>query len=334
MIIAFLDILGFTQLVEHNYQTALDNLYEFNRYIDTARNDSKLYPAESYKDPELQEFVNKHYVTSFENILTMSDSLVIATNNTTDFIKQLSSMLCHLFMATTKNFSKPFDNIYNVDSSKNVQSYIVEENGEREYRFEYHKTFPLLFRGGITVEKDHKLPDGTQVKGIAFFEQSQVIDGKNVTGWNVCGPEYVDAVKLENCGKGPRLFCDKFFYDKIEENERKYLRKVDENTYEILWTYECCTCGSQSSEIQSNVYTGIHYFLEPSIRLYKYYKRYQNEDIKGNSSIEELFKHYKQLVILVCRGIYKYAVENGISHEKIKEQLEAKIADLHIFWEL
>lgn len=334
MIIAFLDILGFTQLVEHNYQTAVDNLNEFNRYIDTARNDSLGHPVDSYDDPELQKFAEKHYVTSFDNILTMSDSLVIATSNPDVFVKQLSTMLCDLFKATSENFAKPFDDIYNVDSTKNVHAYIVEENGERQYRFEYHKAFPLLLRGGITVEKEHTLSDGTKAKGVAFFKQSQVIDGENEMGWNVCGQDYVEAVKLESSGKGPRLFCSKDFFDQLGEDSKKYLRVLNQNTYEILWTYECCTCGSESTDIQLNIIDGINNFLKPSIRLYKYYLKYQNEDMKENASAVELLKHYKQLVLLVCRGIYKYAVEHNISSDEIKKQLNEEIADLHLSWDL
>lgn len=330
MIIAFLDILGFTQLVEHNYQTAIDNLNEFNNYISIARGDSTNHSIDSYKDPELRKFAEKNYVTSFDNILTMSDSLVIATNDPNVFVKQLSTMLCHLFMATSQNFSKPFDDIYDVDSSKNVHAYIVEENGERQCRFEYHKVFPLLFRGGVTVEKEHTLSDGTPVNGLSFFKQSQVIDGENVMGYNVCGQDYVEAVKLESSGKGPRLFCSKDFYNQVGEEQKKYLRNLNPNTYEILWTYECCTCGSESSNIQLNITNGINNFLKPSIQLYKYYLKYENEDLNENASAMELLKHYKQLVFLVCRGIYKYAVEHGIQSDNVKRQLNEQVADLHI----
>lgn len=330
MIIAFLDILGFTQLVEHNYQTALDNLNEFNSYIDAAKKDNKLHPVENYSDPDLQKFVEKRYVTSFDNILTMSDSLVITSSDPKKFLEQISSMLCHLFKATNHNFSKQFENIYDVNSSQNIDTYIFEEDGERKVRFEYHKAFPLLFRGGITLEKEHILVDGSQAKGVMFFEQSQFINGENKIGWNVCGQDYVQAVKLESYGKGPRLFCDKSFYEQVEKDRKKYLRKINSDIYEIVWTLECCACGQKDGDSKINVTNGIEDFLKPSINLYKYYLRRQNEDVKDSDSAAELIKHYKQLVILVYRGIYRYAIENNITSDWVKQQLQNELAEIHM----
>ena len=114
------------------------------------------------------------------------------------------------------------------------------------------------------------------------------------------GLTYLNAVKLESVGKGPRLFCDKSLVDAVDDEINKYIKLVDseKEIYEIVWTIEGCEAtGCCSSNKWSNVTNRINDKMLPAaINLYKYYQK-----DKG------LEPQYKELLNLVCVGIVKYA---------------------------
>jgi len=65
---------------------------------------------------------------------------------------------------------------------------------------------------------------------------------------NVTGKNYLTAVKLEQTGKGPQLFCNKdlveFLCSDIKRYSyiRKMIKKVGkEDIYEIVWPIMGCT---------------------------------------------------------------------------------------------
>ena len=94
MIVAFLDLLGFSQLVKHDIETADDVLLEFNQIIKTKYIDNLTNPVDSY--PEIMtDFAKSTSITTFQHMISVSDSLVIGASekNADDFIKQLSKLV-------------------------------------------------------------------------------------------------------------------------------------------------------------------------------------------------------------------------------------------------
>lgn len=291
LIVAFLDLLGFSALLQTNVEVALDNMNSFNNIIKTRFIDDKCHPIEEYKnnypnDIYLQNFVKKSSVTAFNQMISFSDSLVLGGEDCNLFIMQLADFVATAYINYSEPFKKPFAEINNVEADK-----VASVNKDGSIR--YHKAFPLLFRGGISVGKD-----------INFFNQHHIYNNKlEQTSLNVFGLTYLNAVKLEGIGKGPRLFCDKSVVDATDDEIKKYIKLVDiENgIYEIIWTIEGCEAtGCNSNDKWQNVIDRIQDKMLPSaINFYHYYK---NDEI--------LESQYKDLLYLVCEGIIKYAKDN------------------------
>lgn len=287
MIVVFLDLLGFSNLLEYDAETALDNLNAFNDVIKTRIIDERSHPLSEYQqkfpnEKFLHEFVEKSSVTAFEHMISVSDSLILGGNNIDSFISQLTNFVSAVYINYTEPFRKTFIDIKKVENHRVV-------TGLKNSEFCYHNAFPVLFRGGISV--------GNEVR---FFEEYHIKDSKlERTSLNVFGLTYLKSVKLEKAGKGPRLFCDSSVVDVI--SNKKMIKSVDKDhdIYEIVWTIEGCeSTGYCSSNKWSNVAERINNKMLPAaIHLYQFYKD------KGDN----LASQYRELLTLVCTGIVKYA---------------------------
>lgn len=70
MIVAFLDLLGFSNLLKNNTEAAVDNINSFNDMIKTKVIDNKYHSIEDYRKNhpnavEFHQFVEKTSVTAF-----------------------------------------------------------------------------------------------------------------------------------------------------------------------------------------------------------------------------------------------------------------------------
>lgn len=79
MIVAFLDLLGFSNLLKNNTEAAVDNINSFNDMIKTKVIDNKCHSIEDYRKNhpnavEFHQFVEKTSVTAFEQMISFSDS--------------------------------------------------------------------------------------------------------------------------------------------------------------------------------------------------------------------------------------------------------------------
>ena len=291
LIVAFLDLLGFSALLQTNVEVALDNMNSFNNIIKTRFIDDKCHPIEEYKnnypnDIDLQNFVKKSSVTAFNQMISFSDSLVLGGEDCNLFIMQLANFVATAYINYSESFKNAFTGISNVETDKIV-------SGNKYGSIRYHKAFPLLFRGGISVGKN-----------IGFFNEYHIYNNKlEQTSLNVFGLTYLNAVKLEGTEKGPRLFCDKSVVDATDNEIKKYIKLVDgeKGIYEIVWTIEGCEATEYcTSDKWQNVKDRIQDKMLPSaINLYQYY---QND--------KDLEPQYKEFLYLVCEGIIKYAKDN------------------------
>lgn len=300
MIVGFLDLLGFSQLLDVSIEVAFDNVNSFNDAIKTRVLDNKLHPMEEYKknDPDnqhFQEFVEKSAVTSFEYLISFSDSLILGSNDVELFIKQLCNLVASLYIYSSEPFRRPFQDVFSVESNKTA-SY---ENGT----LRKHNAFPILFRGGLSVGND-----------CAFFKENSIQKGKFCCdGYNVFGKTYLNAVKLEHSDKGPRLFCDKSVVDSMQN--KRIVRAVNEHIFEIVWTIEGCEAtGYCSSDLWRYVSDGIHSKLLPAainfVKFYGLHKEYAH-----------ILPQYEGLLRLICCGIVKYAKDKCNRGEKALEYI-------------
>lgn len=235
MVIAFLDLLGFSDLMKINIQAAYNNLDRLNRTIKENMLDNISHPVENYND-KLREFAIKNSVTSFKNLISISDSLIIGAEDIDIFIDQISTFLASLFRMT----------IEDINSKEDVLD-----------------KFPIMFRGGITVGND-----------VNFSPEMYIKDGKIKTGINVCGLSYVKAVKLESTTKGPRLFVDNEFIKNLNDEKKRLIKEVDKTSgiSEIIWTYYLFEAGERSDDKLFNLQSCLYNKVLPHVRyIYDYY---------------------------------------------------------------
>lgn len=240
-------------------------------------------------------------------MISISDSLIIGAEDADLFVKQLSNLVATAFIEYSEPFRTPFTDLTTVENSK-----IYAVNSSLEYQ--PHMAFPILFRGGISVGND-----------VIFNKEGQIFHGEySIGGLNVCGLSYVEAVKLERSGKGPRLFCHKKFVEKLS-NDHNAIRQVNGDIYEIVWTYYACEAtGCSVSDKMSNVYDRINdKLLMRAINLYNFY--YENQD-KNKEADKQEYKHYEEFILLICRGIIKYSYDNNLdidsTYRMIKDKLD------------
>ena len=321
MIVGFLDLLGFSALLQTDIEIALDNMNSFNNLIKTSFIDNKCHPMSEYEksypnDMNFLNFVERKSVTAFEQMISFSDSLVLGGTDCDLFIMQLANFVSTAYIVYSEPFRKPFNDINTVLNHKVADAHT-------DGRIRYHKAFPLLFRGGISVGEN-----------ISFFDEYHIRDSKlRRSSLNVVGLPYLNAVRLESVGKGPRLFCDKSVVDAVNEKTRRILKEVDEEKgiYEIVWTIEGCEATGCSTDKWKNVVDRINTKMLPSaINLYQHYRK--NEYLEAQ---------YKELLKLVCQGIVKYAddecncAEDAISliNQKLTDRLliDQSILDNFIF---
>lgn len=314
MVVAFLDLLGFSWLMNNNIEAAYDNLNIFNRTIKTKISDNKLHPIDSYED-NIKGFVENTAVTSFENMISISDSLIIGASDANLFTRQISHLISTLWIENSESFRSEIDDILNVQRKK---SYNTIRDGDN-ITFENKKTFPIFFRGGISAGEN-----------VIFNVENAVINGNLVSGVNVCGNDYVDAVKMEKSGKGPRLFCSKQFVDLLDDDCKKAIRKIDDNNYELVWTYYSCEAtGYTIDDFQSNIKKRLDVLVLPAVmNLWKYY-------ISNRTEKSDEYKHYDEFIKLTCRGICKYAYDNNCNVDSVIQYVNSKLDELSVFgWKM
>lgn len=302
MIIGFLDLLGFSWLVEHHDVVAHDNLYALHSVLKTKVFDNITHPVNSY-ETGIREFVINTAVTSFRYLISVSDSLIIASDEPDLFVKQLCSFISCVFIRNSEPFTSPFEDLESVHNN-------------RIHDIEPHCAFPILLRGGITVGGEND---------VQFMNEGQIKNGEySLNGLNVCGLPYVQAVKLERSDKGPRLFCSKEFVDSLGSDGRAAIRKIRDDLYEIVWPYYACEATTNSSYKMENICRMIN--KELLIRAKNLYKYFYNHTDQNSSQQEYL--HYKEFIILICRGIMKYASDKRLDLSRIRQMLETSLKNL------
>lgn len=307
MIVAFLDLLGFSTLLQTDTGIALDNMNLFNNMIKTRFIDNECHPLSEYKtmypnDTDFHNFVKKSSITAFEQMISFSDSLILGGTDYNLFIMQLANFVATAYITYSEPFINPFTDISTVLNIK-----VADALADGTIR--YHKASPLLFRGGVSIGKN-----------IAFFDEYHIKNSNlQQSSLNVTGLTYLNAVKLESFGKGPRLFCDQSIVDAVNEKTKRFLREVnkEKGIYEIVWTIEGCEATRRNRNKWNNVINSINEKMLPSaINLYEYYRKNEYLEVQ-----------YRELLKLVCEGIVKYAADECNCAEKAINLINHKLSD-------
>lgn len=267
MIIAFLDLLGFTNLLRTDVTQANLNYQYFKRTLNTIIDD---FQTVQNNNPlkELEIYNKNTSLSAMDYLVTISDSIILGSGKPDDFIVQVSNLIAKMYIQSTTEYSY----------LKTSAAFGISPND-----------FPLLFRGGVSFGED-----------VMFERLFSIFDKEKCKSTDVIGMPYLQAYKLETSGKGPRLFCDNSVIRVLSDDIKKCIRRVSTNPeiFEIVWTAFACEAMGCSDNLWQNVRDSINKKLLPaSINLY----------LKNCKNSESIFVHYRELLYLVCNGIIRYA---------------------------
>lgn len=235
--VAYIDLLGFSKLVEQSLGDAVVVIANANTILSQHIFEKKIHPSSGYPD-EIKEYAKDTSVESIEDYLPFSDSVFLTSSNCDDFVMQLGSFVRKCYTLTAGHYIHPKDPL---DPTKeSIPNIIVNDDGSPSIKEIDSHLPPTLFRGGISYgEVENLTPMG-------------IVGGQEMKMNTLAGEAVVKAVRLEESVrvKGPRLVFDNSLYSQLSEKTKKYCRQVPErpDLYEILWP--------MTSYISTNPYTG------------------------------------------------------------------------------
>ncbi len=294
-VVAYLDLLGFSSHLYSNIDEALRLLNDYNFILKQGIVDGKSYP----------NLVNA--VNSFKYFLPFSDSIFILSSDPDVFVKQISSFLLGCFNLQSYYYANP-ENLCNPEDVS-VHEYSSGENGRVVMEEKLQKWHPLLFRGGISYGESH------------IFDVNAIYNSELKSIKNITGRAIVKAVKeLEPLGKGPRLFCDSNFYNKLKHETKKYCESIGGCNFEILWpAYRF----EEKNDLQIEINNYEMFLIKPVENLWKAYK---NQPIGA---------HYKEFLKLVFRSCIRFSEirdDKCIACNTIRKYIDPEEADMLFFW--
>jgi len=272
-VVAFLDLLAFSNHVRENTKDALMAFTTYMTILETKITDDLIHPSPSYSNQILQDLATRHSVNSFNHFLPFSDSVFISSDNPNLFLKQLGSFVLNCFMFTSSQYQHPND-------PSNPTKVIINltDNTTLEETW-----YPTLFRGGIAIGEVIPI----ELMGIVKNSPQKIV--------NLTGKAVVSAVGLESKIKGPRIVFEKDLFDKLDEQTQIYTAETEvKGLYELLWT--------GFKYITENGQTEVNSFYElfvPAVNLWKAYNH------------TPFSEHYFKFLELVVTGTLKVFDANG-----------------------
>ncbi len=298
--VAFLDLLGFKAFVKEDLNGAVELLRNMAEIMNIAIQDDELHPPESYDTEDLAQLALRNGVSSFNVFLPFSDSLIVLGNDPNLFVHQIARFVYRCFRLTSHAYdhSQGDSDPTLVNIPKVTR--IAKDNNKVEEDYEHW--YPTLFKGGISFGS------------ITLINSQMRIDGEYQPLPNVIGAPYVKAVQLEGIKlKGPRLYCDQDFVDKLNEDVKRFIIPISykhskEALFEILWPAFLYN-ENNSAEVEANDF--ISYYRPVQVLADHYNK----------SGIAE---HYEQFKILLVRGTIMFFKSIG------QEEVGMKILRRHV----
>lgn len=220
-IVVFLDLLGFTQVINDSSESAKSKMDAYESIIIMKKVNYEKSTYQS-KDPQSIQLNEPNLATTFKYFIPTSDSIFISSDidKKDTFILQL----CHFLYNSYIVYSNKYENPQDIDEATKGDGLLAKRNYS-----------PCLFRGGLSTGDCEP------------YKQSRIINNKiSDDCCNLVGKAVEKAVHLEGIVDGPRIVIRKKDYDnfgnniksryfrEIEKNELKN-PKVDETYYELLW---------------------------------------------------------------------------------------------------
>lgn len=221
-IVAFIDLLAFSNNVRKNTSDAMMAFSNYNAILHSKIRDGIDHPIDSYP-AELQDLAKSTSIDSFEYFIPFSDSIFIVADNADSFVTQLSSFIHGCFHFTSHFYVNPKD--ISDPTKGEMVSFSFNDKGELVSDYIDTHYYPTIFRGGVAYG---------EVFPIDLWSIANKNPEKRKT---VAGKAVVRAVELENKIKGPRIIFDANIIDIIgKQTKDRYIRKVQGTEfYEILW---------------------------------------------------------------------------------------------------
>jgi hypothetical protein len=287
-VFAYLDLLGFSENNRKDALSAIMALINFNEILLDKINDKEKVAEDEPGN-----------INSFEYYLPFSDSLFITASNAGLFIKQLSRYCVEGFILYSGAYKAPEDH----KDPTLVKNKLIKSHFDKKIKNEHW--FPILFRGGISYGK-------------VAFSSMVAIDGFKNAVINISGEPVVNAVKLENINelKGPRIFCDKTFYELLNENEKSllYPTKIRE-VYEILWP---TLIYNEKNDLKTEI-IGFKELFIPALNLWK---------ACNHLPYGIHYYYFMKLIIISTVNIYEKQGAKDFAIEHIKTTITAQGLDL------
>jgi hypothetical protein len=221
-IVAYIDLLGFSNHVRKNTSDAMMIFSNYNTILHSKIRNNQMYPVDSYIN-ELKELAKRTSIDSFEYFMPFSDSIFIVSNNANEFVSQISSFIYDCFYMTSHFYLNPKDSR---DPEKvDMENFSLSEDNQINSAMIETHCHPTLFRGGMAYGE------------VIPIDIWGIIDTNPQKFKNFMGKAVVKAVKLESIVKGPRIIFEQDTYEQLnDEVKSRYIRKVkDKDFYEILW---------------------------------------------------------------------------------------------------
>jgi len=277
-IVAFLDVLGFSDYAKEDPDGAVRLLGHQEFILRLKIHDGKFYPPSKYPDPSLAATAEAHLVDSFKHFLPFSDSIFIVSETPDKFARQLSHFLIECFLLIGHAFDDGED-------PANPETVEITEfpSGARHKQ----KWYPPLYRGGLGT-------GAVTVGGVTAVE-----DGKDLRVPNLAGAAVVEAVMAERKCRGPRLLCVAGFEKNFGPDIQRYFRKVTEETYELLWPAFIYNLNNNPSNEMSQFVK----LWSPAVALWK--------SKRGHKA----FEHYDEFLKLLVRSFLCWAEIAGCTTE-------------------
>lgn len=199
--IVFLDLLGFSKLVESDINQASIKLQRLKDFIKYKLIDDKVLAEHNY--PEEKKI---GYLYTCKDLINISDSIILTSDSEkSGFFNDVGRFVSELFVWSATH-------VYD-DKNLNEQSKSILET--------------CLIRGGISCVKDD------ETNCFTTYNKNKT---KITAGVSIVGKGYINAYNLEEKGNGPVLIISDDDYNLLSKEEQYYFSNC-ENFKELLWPY-------------------------------------------------------------------------------------------------
>lgn len=305
-IVAYLDLLGFSNHVKKDSEAAARQLEDIHTVLGMELKLGMMHPVSSYL-PELQESAKINAsVTSIDYFLPFSDSVFLMSSDCNSFVLQLCNLIYEHFMFKADFYINPA----NISEPEKISYPNIEvKNGELVISTKTRKEYPILFRGGLAY-------------GEAFPKQlNRIVNNEASETTILVGKAVVDAVRREKPEvegenlKGPRLFLGEDVFKQLNEETRLYCRKTPEcpELYELLWP----AIGYLTSNDLNDL---IFKFDQLILPVYNLWKAYQNDE-----NDKPVAKQYDKFIDLIISSTIQFFDKKFNKKQEVRDRIKDHI---------